>query len=79
MTASCTHVAAVSHALVAMTTKNFQVRSASSSTFPADEEDEVMPVTSYLCHWKVPSKRKESNLLMSAAVFEKYDYRKQKK
>ncbi len=38
-----------------------------------------MPVTSYLCQWKVPKKRKESNLPMSAAVFEKHDYQKQKK
>ena len=79
MSASCTHVSVVLHALVAMTAKNFQVSPVSSATLPADEEDEVMPVTSYLCQWKVPSKRKESILPMSAAVVEKHDYRKQKK
>ena len=79
MSASSTHVSGVLHALVAMTMKNFQVRRASSSTSPADEEDEVMPVMSHLCQWKVPSKSKESNLLMSVPDFEKHDYRKQKK
>ena len=67
------------HALVAMTAKSFPLQPALSSTTSADEEDEVMPVTSYLCQWKVPKKRKESNLPMSAVVFEKHDYRKQKK
>jgi len=38
-----------------------------------------MPVTSYLCQWKVPRKRKESNLPMSAAVLEKHDFQKQRK
>ena len=79
MSASCTHVSAVLHALVAVTAKNFQVQPALASTSLADEEDEVMPVTSYLCQWKVPKKRKESNLPMSAVVFEKHDYHKQKK
>ncbi len=71
------HVSAVLHALVAMTAKNFQVQPALPSTPSADEKDEVMPVTSYLCQWKVP--KKESNLPMSAAVFENHDYQKQKK
>ena len=67
------------HALVALTTTGFQLHPALPSTSLPDEENEVMPVTSYLCQWKVPKKRKESNLPMSAAVFEKHDYRKQKK
>ena len=80
--ASCTHISAVLHALVALTSSGgsgFQLKPALPSTSLPDEEDEVMPITSYLCQWKVPKKRKESNLTMSAAVFEKHDYCKQKK
>ena len=80
--ASCTHISAVLHALVALTSSGgsgFQLKPALPSTSLPDEEDEVMPITSYLCQWKVPKKQKESNLTMSAAVFEKHDYCKQKK
>jgi len=77
--ASCTHVSAVLHALVALTTTGFQLQPALPSTSLPDEEDAIMPVTSYLCQWKVPKKRKESNLPMSATVFEKHDYHEQKK
>ena len=77
--ASCTHVSAVLHALVAMTTAGFKPQSTTVQTILADDEEEVMPVTSYLCQWKVPKKRKESNLPMSAAVFEKHDFQKQRK
>ena len=38
-----------------------------------------MPVTSFLCQWKVPKKRKDSVQPMSTASFEKHDYQKQKK
>ena len=76
--ASCTHVSAVLHALVALTTNNRQVQPSLPSVSTGDE-DEMMPVTSYLCQWKVPKKRKESNLAMSEAVFEKHDYHKPKK
>lgn len=54
-----------------MTAKN-------GSALPTCEEND-MPVTSYLCQWKVPKKRKESNICMSTAVFEKHDYQKTKK
>ena len=67
------------HALVAMTTKSFPVQPALPATSDGHGADEVMPITSYLCQWKVPKKRKESNMPMSTAVFEKHDYRKQKK
>lgn len=78
LSASCTHVSAVLHSLVALTSKGSPIQ----PTLPAasvDEGDGLMPVTSYLCQWKVPKKRKESKLQMSAAVFEKHDYRKEKK
>lgn len=58
-----------------MTTKNYP----SSSLATSDCESEIMPVTSYLCQWKMPKKRKESNIPMSTAIFEKHDYQKKKK
>ena len=60
-----------------MTTAGFQQPSLSSS-LPPDEEA-VMPVTSFLCQWKIPKKRKDSVQPMSTASFEKHDYQKQKK
>ena len=81
--ATCTHVSAVLHALVAMTTSGSQLRlqptCTTASTVQSDDEEEVMPVTSYLCQWKVPKKRKDSSLPMSAAIFQKHDFQKQKK
>jgi len=65
--ASCTHVSAVLHALVTLTTTGFQLQPALPSTSLPDEEDAIMPVTSYLCQWMVPT------------VFKKRAYRKQKK
>jgi hypothetical protein len=44
-----------------------------------DDEEETTSVTSQLCQWKIPKQRKESDLPMSAAVFEKHDYRKNEK
>ena len=76
--ASCTHVSAILHALVAMTNKNTS-RSAPTTSSQSDCGSDILPVTSYLCQWKVPKKRKESTLPMSAAVFEKHDYQKKKK
>ena len=43
------------------------------------EEEQALPVTLYLCQWKVPKSRKESTIAMSEAVFEKYEYSKQRK
>ena len=75
--ASCTHVSALLHALVAITTSGKQPIEVQS----ADEvdEEEAQPVTSYLCQWKVPKNRKESNVPMSGAVFEKHNFQKQLK
>ena len=38
-----------------------------------------MPVTSHLCQWKVPMKKKESTLEMSEVSFIKHEYGKEKK
>ena len=43
------------------------------------EGDEAMPVTSYLCQWKAPRKRKASTMPMFSAVFQKHDHQKQHK
>ena len=79
MSASCVHVSSLLHALVAMTANNMQLHPSLPSTSAADEVEESMPITSYLCQWKVPKKRKESNQPMSAINFEKHDYQNQKK
>ena len=42
----------------------------------SDEEEETLPVTSHLCKWNAPRKRKESMIPMSEAVFQKHDYSK---
>ena len=38
--------------------------------------EQTMPVTSLLSRWNVPRVRKESNLQLSDAIFEKHDYQK---
>lgn len=70
--ASCTHVSALLHALVAMTAKKY-------SSSPSTSGSEAMPITSYLCQWKMPKKRKDSSIPMSTAVFEKHDYKRKKR
>ena len=70
--ASCTHVSALLHALVAMTAKKY-------SSSPSTSRSEAMPITSYLCQWKMPKKRKDSSIPMSTAVFEKHDYKRKKR
>lgn len=50
MSASCTHVSALLHALVAATFIEFTIRPTSS----ASNSEEDLPVTSYPCQWKAP-------------------------
>ena len=45
----------------------------------ACEEEEALPVTSYICQWKRPRKRKESTMKMCEATFEKHIYGRTKK
>ena len=68
------------HALVAMmnATSGFQVQP-NLPTLPDEQEEEALPVTSYLCQWKVPKKRKESKIPMSGAAFQKHECYTQKK
>ena len=78
--ASCTHVSALLHSLVAMTSKNCQVNPELPSSALVDGDTErFTPLTSVLSSWNVPRSRKESNLQMSDAVFEKHDYQRSTK
>lgn len=81
MSASCTHVSALLHALCALNnTHTFKPPSASvddnASVDGNASEDESTPCTSQLCRWKAPTKRKESTLRMSDANFQKHEYSK---
>ena len=75
--ASRTHVSALLHALVAITPTRFLLQSNLSTD--TEEDEEALPVTSYACQWKAPRKRKESNLPMSEAQFEKHVYGRTRK
>ena len=70
--ASCTHVSALLHALAALTP-------ASDQNIQDSSDEEAIPITSYLCQWNAPRKRKESNLPISQAPFMKHVYGRQRK
>ena len=67
LSASCTHVSALLHALSALRPMPFPSPASSS----VGSED-VEPVTSFPCMWKQPKKRKASNMKISDVDFEKY-------
>ena len=68
-------MSALLHSLVTMTSKNFQVSPELPSSVLVDSDSEqTVPVTSLLSRWNVPRVRKESNLQLSDAIFEKHDY-----
>ena len=69
--ASCTHISVLLHALAAMTPVPFPV---ASSSILDDEDANYVPITSLPCQCKQPRKRKESNVKMSDATFEKHIY-----
>ena len=68
--ASCTHVSALLHALVSLTSPQFQI-SPNESTAMDHLADEI-PITSLPCQWKAPKKRKESTLPIAQVKFEKH-------
>ena len=76
--ASCTHVSALLHALVSVTTPQFQLQPSESPEVLLNSE-EVVPVTSRPCEWKPPKKRKESTMALSDTSFEKPECGKEKK
>ena len=60
-----------------MTSKNFQVSpELPSSVLVEGDSEHTIPITSLLSKWNVPRVRKESNLQLSDAIFEKHDYQK---
>ena len=77
LSASCTHVSGVLHALVSICITDFQFASSSRTHDDTIDEEPTLPVTSYLCQWKAPRKRKESALKMSE--YEKHVYGRVKK
>ena len=68
-------------ALVALCPGKFTNQTSSSNSNTADEDNSntSLPLTSYPCQWKPPRKRKESNLMMVEANFEKHVYGKPRK
>lgn len=76
MSASCTHVSAVFHALSRLAPATFAVHTASCACSDDDQEPEALPVTSLPCQWKPPRKRKHSTLPIAETTFEKHNYAK---
>ena len=74
--ASCTHISALLHALVSLTPTSL---GPSGTNQPSSDEETALPVTSFLCQWNAPRKRKESNLPISGAAFQKHVYGRQRK
>ena len=72
--ASCTHVSALLHALASLTATHQQHDSPALS-----DDEEAFPITSFLCQWNAPRKRKESKTPISEAVFQKHVYGRQRK
>ena len=57
------HVSALLHAFVSLITPKFQIQPTDIPTASSFDE-EALPVSSRLCQWKVPRKRKESTMRM---------------
>lgn len=72
--ASCTHVSALPDALASLAPSGSNQTQNNSS-----DEEATIPVTSYLCKWNEPRKRKESNKTISESVFNKHVYGRQRK
>ena len=68
LSASCVHVSALLYALVAL-------KPSVQSCMPSgdDSDEDSLPVTSPLCQWKLPRKRKATAMQSSAAEFEKHE------
>ena len=74
MSASCTHVSALLHALVGLCPSTYP-----AGSVPDASDDEALLVTSYACQWKVPSNRKDCTLLLSKVMLEKHSYGRERK
>ena len=69
-------MSALLHALASLTVAHQQL--VGDSPVPLDD-GEALPITSYLCKWNAARKRKESNMPISEAVFQKHVYGRQRK
>lgn len=76
LSACCTHVSALLHALTALCPTSFTPYGEESSL---DDEEAAVPVTSLACQWKPPRKRKETSAKISDVQFEKHVYGRAKK
>ena len=81
LSASCVHVSAVLHYLVGLKGHQFMSPSQHETGDASDNEDDQqpLPVTSFLCQWKQPRKRKESNLRIGEVQFKKHQFGPQKR
>ena len=66
---ACTHASSLLYALASLAPARFQVTPSTT-----DDMESPLPITSYICKWKAPKKRKESNMKMSEILFEKHVY-----
>ena len=69
-------MSALLHALASLTVAHIQ--HVGDIPVPLDD-GEALPITSYLCQGNEPRKRKESNMPISEAVFQKHVYGRQRK
>ena len=76
---SSTHVSAVVYCLCSLSPATFILPNAPTTDSNDDCDQDRVPVTSLLCQWAQPRKRKESTVPIAEATFEKYEYAKQVK
>ena len=75
MTASCMHVSELLHALLAMSPAQVHWVPCPSRVSDGDSESqEPLPITSFVCQWKMPHKRKESTVKITEFTFQKHVY-----
>ena len=63
------HVLGLLYVLLSLAPAQFQ-----TTSLTIDDVIPPLPITPYICKWKIPRKRKESNLKMSEMHIEKHLY-----
>ena len=76
MSASCTHISALLHALAALCSTSFQLQPNLPSTSYTETEQTPSSVTSLPCQWKALKAKKDSTLQIASTSFEQHDYGK---
>ena len=81
MSASCTHVSGLLHALVAMSPAEVDrwVPCPGRVSDGDSECQDPLPITSFMCQWKMPRKRKESTVQIADVTFQKHVYGRTRK